>query len=104
MRNSVVVVVVVVVVVLVLEVFKDRMSKDDDIKEISTGCVLVREEKEGRKILLIERFDRGTYEIPKGHVEDYDKTLKMAAERELREVRRSFRVFPRFLEYTYFSI
>jgi 8-oxo-dGTP pyrophosphatase MutT (NUDIX family) len=60
---------------------------EDDIKEISTGIVLLKEDDKGnRKILLIERFERGTFEIPKGHVEDYDKTVKMAAERELREV------------------
>ena len=60
---------------------------EDDIKEISTGIILLKEDDKGnRKILLIERFERGTFEIPKGHVEDYDKTVKMAAERELREV------------------
>lgn len=62
---------------------------EEDIKEISTGCVLIKEgaKRSDRKILLMERFDRGKYEIPKGHIESYDKSLRSAAERELREVR-----------------
>lgn len=60
-------------------------EEKDDISEISAGCILIKEDEKDRKILLIERFGKGSYEIPKGHFEIYDKDVRMTAERELRE-------------------
>lgn len=68
---------------------EDVVDDGRNIRERSAGCVLMyrkdNTDNDVGLVLLIERSNRGSYEIPKGHVEDFDKSLRECAERELRE-------------------